>query len=109
MRATNQVISLRALAREKRKHKALKGITLATDPLADTQAATLLRKRLESAGLMADAWAFGSAAPERLRYATDAGWHGEMPRSYWFNATGERTPYSGMLTPAMITRLVAGS
>ncbi len=101
--------SLRALAREKRKHKQLKVITLATDPLDDTQAAALLRKRLEAAGLTADAWAFGSAAPERLRYAIDAGWHGEMPRSYWFNGAGERVPYSGVLTPAMITRLLTGS
>jgi len=101
--------SLRALAREKRKHRQLKVITLATDPLGDTQAAALLRKRLQSAGLATDAWAFGSAAPERLRYAIDAGWHGEMPRSYWFNAAGERVPYSGVLTPAMITRLLAGS
>ena len=101
--------SLRALGREKRKHKQLKVITLATDPLSDTQAAALLRKRLESAGLTTDAWAFGSAPPERLRYAIDAGWHGEMPRSYWFNAAGERVPYSGVLTPAMIARLLAGS
>lgn len=50
----------------------------------------------------ADALAFGSTPPEQLRYAIDADWHGEMPRSYWFNA-------AGVLTPGMIVRLSAGS
>jgi hypothetical protein len=31
-----------------------------------------------------------------------------MPRSYWFNARGERTAYSGTITPAVIARMSAG-
>lgn len=101
--------SLKALARERRKHSDLDVVTLATDALDDAQAAQQLRKRLKVAGLTADAWAFGSAPPEQLRYAIDADWHGELPRSYWFNAAGKRVPHSGALTPAVIDQLAAGS
>jgi hypothetical protein len=42
--------------------------------------------------------------PERLRYAIDRSWHGEKPRSYWFNARGERVAYSGVITAAVIDK-----
>jgi hypothetical protein len=52
-----------------------------------------------------NAWAFGSTPPEQLRYVIDPKWHGEKPRSYWFNARGEKIAYSGVLTPATIQKL----
>ena len=95
--------SLDALAQEKAKGR-LDVVTLSTDPIEDPQAGALMRKKLEAVGMQDNAWAFGAAPPERLRYAIDPKWHGEMPRSYWFDARGERTAHSGLITPQMIAR-----
>lgn len=99
--------SFTTLAAEKRKRKNLTVVTLATDALADANAASLMKKKLAASGLNGNAWAFGQAAPEQLRYAIDAAWHGEMPRSYWFNARGERVAHSGVITPEVAAKLLA--
>jgi len=100
-------VSLKNLAEEKRKRKDLHIVTLATDPIGEPQAAALIKKKLESAGMKNDAWAYGDAPPEQLRYAIDPKWHGEMPRSYWFNARGERVAYSGVITAETIDKFTA--
>ena len=100
--------SLDHLAQAKRDNQALRIVTLSTDLAGDPQAAEMMQKRLSSLHLSGDAWAFGSAAPEKLKYALDPKWYGEKPRSYWFNAQGERTAYSGVLNPATIERLYRG-
>ena len=64
-------------------------------------------KRLQAQGFADNAWAFGDEAPERLRYALDPKWHGEKPRTYWFNAKGERTAYSGVVSPEHIAKFLA--
>lgn len=97
--------SLKALADAKRQGMTLAVVTLSTDSRADPQAAELMRERLAALGMQANAWAFGAAPAERLRYALDPAWHGEMPRSYWYRADGKRVAYSGMLTPQVIARL----
>lgn len=99
--------SLKALAQEKRRNKGLNIVTLATDPLGEAQSEALLRARLGALGLTAQAWAFGAASPEQLRYGIDPKWHGEMPRSYWFDARGVRLAYSGVLSEEVIRRLAA--
>lgn len=98
--------SMKNLAQVRGKHKALNIVTLATDSVEDPEALALMKKRLASTGLTANAWAFGAAPPEQLRYAIDPKWHGEKPRSYWFNARGERSAYSGLITAATIDRFV---
>lgn len=99
--------SLTALAKEKRLHPQMNIVTLATDPMGDAHTEGLLAARLRGVGLLAGAWAFGATPPEQLRFAIDPKWHGEMPRSYWFDAQGRRVAYSGILTPATIKRLSA--
>ena len=99
--------SLKNLAEEKRKRKDLYVVTLSTDPLSDPQAVALMKKKLGSTGMSSNAWAYGDAPPEQLRYAIDPKWHGEMPRSYWFNAHGERVAYSGVITAETIAKLAA--
>jgi len=99
--------SMKTLAAEQRKRKNMAVVTVATDALDDPQSVALIKKKLASAGMMANAWAFGAAPAEQLRYAIDPKWHGEMPRSYWFNARGERVAYSGLITPAIVERMMA--
>lgn len=97
--------SLNVLAEQKRSHPALDIVTLSTDGVGDPQTDALVAQRLRKLALTSNAWGYGAAPPEQLRYAIDPKWHGEMPRSYWFDAEGRRTPYSGVLTPATIERL----
>lgn len=99
--------SLDTLARERQKRKELNIVTISTDPLADPTLEPLMQERLTALGMGRNAWAYGSLPPERLRYAIDRSWHGEKPRSYWFNARGEKTAYSGVITPAIIEKLFA--
>ncbi|MBA5606190.1 hypothetical protein H3H36_12585 [Duganella sp. FT3S] len=101
--------SLNALAEQKRSHPALEIVTLSTDGVGDPQTDALVEQRLRKLALTTNAWGFGAAPPEQLRYAIDPKWHGEMPRSYWFDAQGRRTPHSGVLTPATIDQLTAKS
>lgn len=99
--------SLNLLSQKKRLRKDLRVVTLATDPLADPQAAALIGKTLAKLDLRNDAWAFGAAPPEQLRYAIDQKWHGEMPRSYWFDGTGTGRATSGVVTSAMVDAFLA--
>lgn len=99
--------SLKTLAQEKRKHRNLTIVTLATDSMSDPQTATLIRQRLHTLGMQTNAWAFGNAPAEQLRHALDPNWHGEMPRSYWFNARGEKRAYSGVLDTTIIDKYTA--
>ncbi len=96
--------SLKTLAQEKRRHKELTVVTISTDAVDDPDAVALMQTRLGALGMMRHAWAFGMAPPEQLRYAIDPAWHGEKPRSYWFDARGGKTGYSGVITAAMIER-----
>lgn len=97
--------SLDHLAQAKRDNKALTVVTLSTDAASDPEAAPMMQKRLSELNLTRDAWAYGSATPEKLKYALDPKWYGEKPRSYWFNAQGERVAYSGVLNAATIKKL----
>lgn len=99
--------SISTLAKEKKLHPNLNVVTVSTDSLEDQEARPLRRKRLESIGLTTDAWAFGAMPPEQLRYALDKDWHGEMPRSYWFDAKGKSTARSGVITPAVVETFLA--
>lgn len=82
-------------------------VTITTDPLADAALAGMVKKRLSSIDMMGDAWSFGALPPERLRYAIDPRWRGEKPRSYWYNAQGQRVAYSGVITNAVIDKMRA--
>jgi thiol-disulfide isomerase/thioredoxin len=80
-------------------------VTITTDPLSDAALAQMVKKRLSGIDLLAEAWSFGGQAPERLRYAIDPRWRGEKPRSYWYDAQGQRVAYSGVITPAVIDKM----
>ena len=99
--------SLDVLAKARAANPGFDIVTVTTDPLADAALAGMVKKRLSSIDLMADAWSFGALPPERLRYAIDPRWRGEKPRSYWYDAQGQRVAYSGVITSAVIERMRA--
>ncbi len=102
------ITSLKTLGEEQRQRKQLHVVTLSTDAAADPQLATLMRQRLAEFGVRGPAWAYGNSPEEQLRYAIDPKWYGEKPRSYWFNARGERIAHSGVITAALIDKLSDG-
>jgi len=91
--------SLDNIARARAAHPGIDVVTVTTDPLADTSLTAMVGKRLGSISLLGDAWSFGAESPERLRFAIDPKWRGEKPRSYWYDAKGNRTAYSGLIKP----------
>lgn len=99
--------SMDTLAQERKAGRKLEVVTVSTDALTDPVLGPMMDKRLAQLKMRDGAWAFGDLAPERLRYAIDPRWHGEKPRSYWFNAAGERTAYSGVITPQIIEKFYA--
>jgi hypothetical protein len=97
--------SFQSLAAEKRKRRDFRVVTLSTDSVSDAQAVAQMKAKLALAGMSGNAWAYGDLPSEQLQYAIDPTWHGEKPRSYWFNAKGERVAHSGVITAALIAKL----
>lgn len=77
-------------------------VLVSTDTPAEHEAirATLARHGLERA----DAWVFADEFAERLRYAVDRGWHGELPRSYFYGADGARRAVTGRADVTLLER-----
>ena len=77
-------------------------VLVSTDTPAERDAirATLARHGLENV----EAWVFVDEFAERLRYAVDRHWAGELPRSYFYAADGARRAVTGRPDAALIER-----
>jgi hypothetical protein len=87
-----------------RQHPELKIILVSTDTPDDAEAvsATLARHGL----VRAEAWVYADEFVERLRFAIDPRWGGELPRSYFFDRRHRVTAHSGTLTAAQLQQWV---
>lgn len=84
------------LAKAKRQRPDLDLVLVSTD---GPEAGRDIVRTLRAAGLgRAEAWVFGADAPERLRWAIDSKWRGELPRTYLFDAAHQAAGISGRLT-----------
>ena len=95
-----------AMLRELRKsHPELPLVLVATDDIADqAKAAELLSKYgMEHE----ESWIFDDGNPQKLRYEIDPSWYGEMPRSYFYDASQKRTAVSGTLERAKVEAWLA--
>ncbi len=45
-----------------------------------------------------EAWVFSGDSDERLRFEIDRTWYGELPRSYFFKASGKKQVVSGIIS-----------
>lgn len=95
--------SLKQLAQQQKKSPQLHVVTLTSDNINDPQIANAVKVRLSELGIKANAWGFGDLPIEQLRYAIDPKWHGEMPRSYWFLASGQKKALSGVVDAKTVT------
>ncbi|MEM5275313.1 hypothetical protein VSR17_09770 [Cupriavidus taiwanensis] len=84
-----------ALGKLRAKHPDLRVVTLATD---NAESLPQVRQVLARVSLTRNAWVFGSEPQERLRYAVDPEWMGEMPRTYFYRADGQRQGVSGVIS-----------
>jgi hypothetical protein len=84
------------------KARQLEVVTVATDRADQDGKRALIARKLGARLARANAWAFGAAPPEQLRYAIDPAWRGETPRTYWYDAKGGRTARSGPVTAERI-------
>ena len=80
-------------------HKAnpdFKIIMLSTDDIAETAEA---RKILQSNQLSdIEQWIYAEENTQKLQYAIDPSWYGELPRTYFFDKAGQREGVSGALS-----------
>lgn len=99
-----EIAHLRDMARA---HPQVRVVLVSTDPPeAAAAAAAMLDKLLE--GTAAERWMFAGDA-ERLVFAVDRKWHGELPRSYFYDAAGTARAVSGRVEPAWLENWVAAT
>lgn len=89
----------------RQKHPDLKFIMLSTDEPTAMQA---VKGILARNGLMdVENWIFGTVDAQKLRYEIDPSWYGELPRTYFYTASGNRTAKSGALRIDEFETLIA--
>jgi thiol-disulfide isomerase/thioredoxin len=96
---------LQALGRLVRAEPELPLAIVSTDSPAEAQAIGAALQRFGLARI--DTWVFADAVPERLRYAIDPAWRGELPRTYLFDAAHRRTAHSGLLDESRLKEWLA--
>ena len=78
-----------------KKHPDLDLVLVATDTPEEGEA---ISATLGQSGLGgAEAWVFADPFEERLRFEIDPKWHGELPRTYFYDPTHAITAISGKL------------
>jgi len=93
---------LKALGELSRQHPGLDIVLVAADTPADTPQ---LERLAADYGLSRQAqWVFADAQPEKLRFAIDRRWYGEMPRTYFFDAQHRREAGSGVMPVERLER-----
>lgn len=77
-------------------------VLVSTDTPAESEAirTTLARHGLEKV----EVWVFADEFAERLRYAVDRHWAGELPRSYFYAADGSRRAVTGRPEAVLLER-----
>ncbi len=88
------------MAKVRRKHPEFDVVMVSTDDDAlGPQAQAMLEKHgLEGV----ESWIFAGANGQRLRFEIDPKWYGELPRSYFYDASHERLGISGALKPEQL-------
>ncbi|MCI0485735.1 MAG: TlpA family protein disulfide reductase [Blastocatellia bacterium] len=95
------------LAKLVREHPKFDLVLIAADAPGDAAEAQAL---LAEKGLgEVECWVFGEADAQRLRYEIDSGWHGELPRSYFYDPAQNRIALSGVLKETQLEAWIAAA
>ncbi|WP_051331917.1 TlpA family protein disulfide reductase [Methylocaldum szegediense] len=96
---------LDALAASVKKYPKLDLVMVSTD---DAEFAGEVSEMLAKHKLgQVESWIFSDSNAQRLRYEVDPSWYGELPRSYFYDASHNRLPVSGAITTEHIDAWVA--
>lgn len=91
---------LALLSEWSREHPQVELVLLSAD---QPDAVAAVDETLQEYGLSdIESWISADEIPERFRFRLDPGWRGELPRSYFYTAGGERTAHSGLLVREML-------
>jgi hypothetical protein len=93
--------SLANIAQAQARDPNLRVVTVSTD---SSDQANAVKVRLAQLGVRSDMYVFSATAADALRYAIDPDWMGEKPRAYFYDASGSRTTFTGVLKEAQVTR-----
>lgn len=86
-----------------RRLKADPGFPLALVAADTPELASAVAARLAELGMDPAAhWAFADPMPERVRFAVDRRWRGELPRAYLFDAAHKSRAVSGTLSEPLL-------
>lgn len=95
---------LKDMALLNKMHKAnpkLDMVMLSTDDASATEEVQQILTKNELTGL--ENWLFADDNAQKLRYEIDPKWYGEMPRTYFYTGTHERTGISGVISEQSYT------
>ena len=90
------ITELTMLGKAVKSNKQLPLVLVATDTPEFSAAIRQTQNRLGLATV--DSWVFDDDIPERLRHAVDPAWHGELPRTYLYDAQHRREAVVGVLS-----------
>lgn len=96
---------LPALAALQRKYPGVPIILVAADP-PSVKPAVIRYLADQQLGKM-ETWIFADEFAERVRFAVDRKWQGELPRTYFFDAEHQSTAHSGVPDPAWLESWLA--
>ncbi|MBS3964124.1 MAG: redoxin domain-containing protein [Methylomonas sp.] len=86
-----------ALAELKQRHPEFTLVLISTDTLDEIKEINQLLERHLLTDL--ENWVFAGHNAQTLRFEIDPAWYGELPRTYFFNRSQQRTAISGALSP----------
>lgn len=91
---------LAMLVRFRAAHPQVAVVLVATDPPEELAAVRSMLAQYASEDV--ETWAFADAFVERLRYAVDPRWRGELPRTYLYDAQHRFSAISGRVDAARL-------
>lgn len=89
---------LALLAKLQRQYPTLKLVLVSTDTPEDNVAISATLSRMKLARV--ESWVFADSFAERLRFEVDRKWHGELPRTYFYQGGQISQAISGKLDAA---------
>lgn len=88
---------LALLASLVRRYPSVRVLLVAADAPERRSAVRRTLAAFDLAGI--ELWQFGDEPAERIRYAVDRTWRGELPRTYLYDAQQRVTAFTGCVTP----------
>lgn len=89
----------------KQEHPALPIVLVCTD--APKDAATIAAFFAKYPPGPVEKWVFADAFTERVRYAVDKSWRGELPKTYFFDAVHQAEVRSGKVDSAWVQKWIS--